>query len=373
MSGGPAAGGASNVSVSWDTLRALGASVAPREQRNGTVAVKVEFAIRADSTPPMLKLDALRDVNEHFRASWDHKNPTIDQGKDGSSSAYEQSIASCCANAGWSDQEIVDTLIYWYRKTMGLGPRATSYYLSTLQKARTPGKGAARPDAEREALAPPSEMAGGGERAGDEDTLLELSAYFNGEVKAVYRTNSVPPEYTLVMAIEAKIGSGEALNSFAKLKAAVTNASLGQGQLEDKHRRHRDQIARALGAVAQPRDLGSEADPREACREWVQSYLEVHEPVPYVAGASHKKEDAKRKRPFIHEGGVWFHAVTLKKWLVEQRHERLTDAEMAERLTDAGCPPRRTFGIKLADGTWYTVEMRQVPPNWGYDAPGEGE
>jgi hypothetical protein len=312
MSGGPAAGGASNVSVSWDTLRALGASVAPREQRNGTVAVKVEFAIRADSTPPMLKLDALRDVNEHFRASWDHKNPTIDQGKDGSSSAYEQSIASCCANAGWSDQEIVDTLIYWYRKTMGLGPRATSYYLSTLQKARTPGKGAARPDAEREALAPPSEMAGGGERAGDEDTLLELSAYFNGEVKAVYRTNSVPPEYTLVMAIEAKIGSGEALNSFAKLKAAVTNASLGQGQLEDK-------------------------------------------------------------RPFIHEGGVWFHAVTLKKWLVEQRHERLTDAEMAERLTDAGCPPRRTFGIKLADGTWYTVEMRQVPPNWGYDAPGEGE
>jgi hypothetical protein len=199
---------------------------------------------------------------------------------------------------------------------------------------------------------------GGSDRAGDDDTLLELSAYFNGEVKAVYRTNSVPPEYTLVMAIEAKIGSGEALNSFAKLKAAVTNASLGQGQLEDKHRRHRDQIARALGAVAQPRDLGSEADPREACREWVQSYLEVHEPVPYVAGASHKKEDAKRKRPFIHKGAVWFHAVSIKKWLIEQRHERLNAGEMAERLTDAGCDWER-FGLKLADGTWGTMPLER--------------
>jgi hypothetical protein len=360
-------------SVSWETLRALGLSVPPREQRNGAAAVTVAFTIRDDSAPPMLKLDTLRDVNEHFRASWDHNNPAINKGKDGSSSAYEQSIASCCANAGWSDQEIVDTLVYWYRKTMGLGPRAASYYESTLKTARTPGKGAARPDAERKTLISPSDMAGGSEQAGDDDTLLELSSYFNGEVKAVYRTNSVPPEYTLVMAIEAKIGSGEALNSFAKLKAAVTNASLGQGQLADKHRRHRDQIAKALGAVAQPRDLGLEADPREACREWVQSYLEAHEPIPYVAGASHKKEDVKRKRPFIHKDAVWFHLVTLKKWIIEQRHERLTDAEMAERLTDAGCPPEKPFGIKLVDGTWHTLDMRRLPPNWGCDTPGEGD
>jgi hypothetical protein len=58
------------VSVSWDTLRALGLSVPPREQRNGTVAVKAEFAIRADSTPPMLKLDTLRDVKDRKSGVW---------------------------------------------------------------------------------------------------------------------------------------------------------------------------------------------------------------------------------------------------------------------------------------------------------------
>ena len=65
----------------------------------------------ASAEAPKQKLEQLLDVNFEFKASW-HANRNEFQGDP---SRFAQSIANYTAQANWTDQEICNALIHWYR------------------------------------------------------------------------------------------------------------------------------------------------------------------------------------------------------------------------------------------------------------------
>ena len=86
-----------------------------------------------DAEPPSELLDALLDLHPKFKDPWDRNRPDI---PDQSPSAYDMSLATLTAIAGWSDQEIVDLLIAWRRKHGIEAKLRKDYYDTTLRKAQ---------------------------------------------------------------------------------------------------------------------------------------------------------------------------------------------------------------------------------------------
>ncbi|MCX5673837.1 MAG: hypothetical protein NTX87_02415 [Planctomycetota bacterium] len=92
--------------------------------------------LSADANPPVEKLEALRVNDPKFAASWNRDRPDFKD--DQSASAYEMSLASLAAAAGWTDQEVAALLVAWRRKhgeDVGKALRQ-DYMRRTIDKAR---------------------------------------------------------------------------------------------------------------------------------------------------------------------------------------------------------------------------------------------
>ena len=91
------------------------------------------LALKADAPMDANKLELLYEAIPEARKSMEHKRRFDDQ----SASGYDMSLASYAAQAGWSDQEIANLIIFHRRKhkeDLQLGH--TLYYEQTIEKAR---------------------------------------------------------------------------------------------------------------------------------------------------------------------------------------------------------------------------------------------
>jgi hypothetical protein len=70
----------------------------------------IQIELKSDASPPLLKLDQLRDIDDEFGIVWEHK--TSNKTRTWSMSEYEFSLTNYFVNAGWTDQEICDALVY---------------------------------------------------------------------------------------------------------------------------------------------------------------------------------------------------------------------------------------------------------------------
>ena len=87
-----------------------------------------------DAEPPALKLVALTSNDPNFRRGFDQNRPDL---VDQSPSAYDMSLASIAAAAGWTDQEIAN-LIIAFRARHGHDLKLREdYYARTIRRART--------------------------------------------------------------------------------------------------------------------------------------------------------------------------------------------------------------------------------------------
>jgi hypothetical protein len=96
-----------------------------------------ELVLNQMAEPPAYKLDMLMEIDAKFKASWQGKREDM---KDQSTSGYAMSLASRSAAAGWTDQEIANLIIAWYRrheKDMKKALRL-DYLAVTIAKARKP-------------------------------------------------------------------------------------------------------------------------------------------------------------------------------------------------------------------------------------------
>lgn len=100
------------------------------------VAVASVGAIRLDpaADPPAHKLAALITNDEKFALSWERRRTDF---ADQSGSAYDMSLSTIAASAGWSDQEIANLLISARRKHSDDLKLRVDYYQRTISKAKT--------------------------------------------------------------------------------------------------------------------------------------------------------------------------------------------------------------------------------------------
>ena len=94
-----------------------------------------ELVLNPEAEPPLTKLFELMK-SKAFKASFEHKrNDMIDQ----SASSYDMSLTDFAVKAGWSDQEIVDLLIY-HRRERGEDLKLRQDYYARTISAKLPLK-----------------------------------------------------------------------------------------------------------------------------------------------------------------------------------------------------------------------------------------
>lgn len=98
----------------------------------GTLETAGEFVINTEARVCEAKFAALAELIPEFLAAWEHRK----QISDPSPSGWDMSLASYAAQAGWSDQEIVDLLIAHRRKHGEKLKMHRKYYETTVGKAR---------------------------------------------------------------------------------------------------------------------------------------------------------------------------------------------------------------------------------------------
>lgn len=121
---------------------------------NGTNLRAGNVVMNYSATYPVDKFEALSENNPDFLARWKHTKPP--SGGDQSMSAYDMSLASMAAYAGWSLQEIVDLLICHRRTRKELDPnnkeQRFDYIERTARKAWTDAQDAGKREAAKAAL-----------------------------------------------------------------------------------------------------------------------------------------------------------------------------------------------------------------------------
>lgn len=100
----------------------------------GTMPARSNPALvfRADATPPFEAFNQLSE-NREFRKTWDHKRRDL---PDQSTDTYDLELARFAHREGWTDQQIVDLLV-WHRVRQIEPQKDVSYYVDLLAKARS--------------------------------------------------------------------------------------------------------------------------------------------------------------------------------------------------------------------------------------------
>lgn len=96
------------------------------------------LVLAPDAAPPAMKMAALVQNYPRFAATLAHQRRDL---KDQSMSGYDLALADAAVRAGWSDQEIVDLLIYHRRERGEDLKLRESYYALTVSAARQPAGG----------------------------------------------------------------------------------------------------------------------------------------------------------------------------------------------------------------------------------------
>jgi hypothetical protein len=97
------------------------------------------YMLDPHADPPAEKFELLSQLEPEFAWTWTHTRLLRDQ----SQSGYDLALAYRAAQAGWSDQEIVDLLIA-NRRLHGGGPKLrVDYYQRTIARARNSAEAAA--------------------------------------------------------------------------------------------------------------------------------------------------------------------------------------------------------------------------------------
>lgn len=277
-------------------------------------------AIKLDphAEPPQLKLSALCSIEPRFEASWFHKRTDL---KDGSPSAYDQSVANYAAQADWTDQEIANLIIARRRNANADIAKAMrlKYVTDTIRHARVSvaaSNVAAEVQVREDIKAVEqeqtlSELDATVERGGGSTEILAyLSEMFGVEVIRWTQATRHQAYYELHLAGPLVVAIGEVRNvteqrRFANAVYAHTGKLLGPFKPDQWAR-----IVRALGAIVEVSDAGSSSRVGQLC-EW----LDLYKGDKVVDLAEYDFETLRRTKPFRKDKCLYVHAGDFWKWL----------------------------------------------------------
>lgn len=210
-----------NASDLEEILDALGIQVqAPQAQQPDAGG----FVLRVDAQPPARKFALLQEIEPDFCAALRHEKPIPDP----SPSGWDMCLANYAVHAGWTDQEVVDLLV-WHRRESGQKAKLREdYYRRTLGKARasqTPETAAVaslvKPPEEPVRNAPSIDAPqphGEARQAG----LDKLSTFLGFAVHKVYKTSGDEPQFRFASERGDIIFAGaEEILSYQRFRARI--------------------------------------------------------------------------------------------------------------------------------------------------------
>ena len=265
-----------------------------------------------DAEPPWEKREALRDNDRKFKKSTDRdRSDLVDQ----SASSYDMSLASIAVTAGWTDQEIVDLLIFQRRKNGDDLKLREDYYARTIAKARGPG-----------------EQAAAQERLEEGGSLADLSILLGVEIIDLIKHMGDPPEYWMETT-RGSITLGPVHNisnqtKFIDAVATVTSIVFVRIPAAAWARR-----AASILACCREVELGEASHPGSEMAHWVETYLDTQTILedPNVA--------AEQGLPFRRDGVVLFSLSGFRQYLRFGVGEQLSSHKLGQRLRLCGIAP----------------------------------
>ena len=218
--------------------------------------------------PPDPQFFVLKDNDPKFRATWEGRRPDL-SGQ--TASHYDMSIASIALATGWSDQQVVDTIIARRRFHGQELKLRESYYVTTIKKAKHPIRAQHAQDTLDEALE--------SKEPNRNDVIREsLTTLFGVEIRRIVKYLGDRPIYWMSTAqgdiTLGQISSITSQQNFRNLVAAATNVIIPKcppGQW--------DKRAQAILNACQHVSLGDASHPAEETREWLRGYLSQKPPV----------------------------------------------------------------------------------------------
>ncbi len=180
----------------------------PRPQVVAMPARIPELAYRPDAAPPFDAFVQLSDDRE-FKKTWAHKRTDL---PDQSTDTYDRAVAGFAIRAGWTDQQVVDLVVY--HRTQHVEPLkfGGSYYTDLLAQA----KAASTPKAEAPAV----------DSEGHE--LLEvLNRALKIEIRKIVKYGGNGGTFELQLADGHKVDIGDAATVLSQrhVRAAIADAT----------------------------------------------------------------------------------------------------------------------------------------------------
>ncbi len=280
------------------------------------------FVLDPNAVPPDPQFFVLKDNDPKFRATREGRRPDL-SGQ--TASHYDMSIASIALATGWSDQQVVDTIIARRRFHGQELKLRESYYLSTIKKAKAPMQAQQAEDALDEAME--------SKAPNRKDVIREsLTTLFGVEIRRIVKCLGDPPIYCMSTA-QGDITLGRISNitsqqNFRNLVAAATNVIIPKCA-PDKW----DKRAQAILNACQEVSLGAASHPAEETKEWLRGYLLQKPPV------EDRDQANSASAPFIMGAYTYFFLDPFRRHVEFEADIKIKRPEMAQRLRQCRIEP----------------------------------
>ncbi len=297
-----------------------------------------DFALDCNAQPPLAKLEALKMLEPGFKAAVEYSKVGR---TDMSPSSYDMTLANYAAKAGWSEQEIVDLLI-WVRRCHHVDLKLRhDYYSRTLAKAKASVRiessedyledlDAAKVESCGEATPPTAEL------------KAHMGTLMGFEIRRMVKILTDPPDY----AVETNLGNihlGKVENlmswEFFRRRVADTTKHLIP-RMENKQW---DRIVAGLLMVSEDESVGEEATTSGWMRVTMRDYLdEIH--------VTRDRDEGMETRTAWREGpDAYIYLMDLRDWLSKRRRETLSPKELSLRLKSMGAEAKKLYYISKDD------------------------
>ncbi len=316
------------------------------------------FTLLRDAEPPFRKWEALKRVDRNIVLTWERKRRDLG---DQSPSGYDMALANYAALAGWTDQEIVDLLVY-NRVEHQDDPKLdrADYYARTLRKARDSAARAQAGDAIDTVL----DELKNADQADDEDTVARSQQQLLDWLTPVFRVGVLKCER---YAQDPALFRLQTEHGWVVLGTAedVLNQNQVRGRLLDVTKTvvprlkngEWDKVAEAVIRAAVDVDMGPEPTLIGSVAGWIDDYLEAYPPAP------EKDESAiVTRHPFRLAGGeqVCIFPKQFRDWLNRTDNEKMTTKELTMRLRIYGAEPLKVNAT--IEGRATSRSVWKLPP-----------
>jgi len=271
-----------------------------------------KLTLDTSAEPPWEQFRALRDNDPKFKRSLERRRSDL---SDQSASSYDMSLASIAVVAGWSDQEIVNLLIFSRRSNGDDLKLREDYYIRTISKARGP-----------------VEQAEAQERLEEGGSLSDLSILLGVEIIDLVKHLGDPPEYWMETT-DGSITLGTINNivdqgRFRNAVAATTGRVLVRCKEAAWARR-----AESILSCCREVELGEASHPGSEMAHWVETYLDSQTVLEDQGIA------AEQGLPFRKDGAVMFSLSGFRQYLRFSLGEQLSSHRLGQRLRLCGIEP----------------------------------